>query len=76
MRDEPYCVIHALHLHESILFCSTRGDYCIEKHAEKTLPSRISVAIRVSMAGVGGIGRLPLGGTGFLAISGTYYFEP
>ena len=40
------------------------------KSCEKNTPSRITVSICVSMAGVGGIRRLLPGGTGFLAISG------
>ena len=38
------------------------------------MPSRITVAVCVPMAGIGGSGRPFLGGTVFLAISGILFF--
>ena len=59
-------------MNESIFILFGAGDYYHVQaiYAQKTLPSRTTFAICVSMAEVGGIPKLLPGGTGFLAISG------
>ena len=57
-----------------IVFSLAPDDYYVLVIRRKTIPSRITVAVCVPMAGIGGSGRPLPGGTVFLAISGILFF--
>ena len=57
-----------------IVFNLAPDDYYVKFIRRKTMPSRITVAVCVPMAGVGGSGRPLPGGTMFFAISGILFF--
>ena len=57
-----------------VVFSLASDDYHVYVMRRKAMPSRITVAVCVSMAGVGGSGRPLPGGTVILAISDILFF--